>query len=228
MVVDVSTGGSALYREISMRFEDFFEVELDVLVLTHYHNRHISTIYKLLGDIRVRTIWLPMSMPEVDQDKAIKDEGNLRSIVELAERRRVEVRYYLPEESAEITQGLTMERLYYVMLKRSTHPTLSFSITYGRKEEEGRLAFIGASAWESEEADAIKQMATSSDVLMFSKHGPVIKSTLTLTDWSTIPKIVFFADGNVAEAIGESKEMGVVLGRSKLILGGDYAQVTLP
>lgn len=228
VLFDLTDGSYTTYSELLAESMPVGVTEIEALVLTHYHNRHISTIYKLLGDIRVRTIWLPMSMPEVDQDKAIKDEGNLRSIVELAERRRVEVRYYLPEESAEITQGLTMERLYYVMLKRSTHPTLSFSITYGRKEEEGRLAFIGASAWESEEADAIKQMATSSDVLMFSKHGPVIKSTLTLTDWSTIPKIVFFADGNVAEAIGESKEMGVVLGRSKLILGGEYAQVTLP
>ncbi len=231
VLFDITDGSYTAYREFLSDSMPPNATEIEALVLTHYHNRHVSTVYKLLGDVRVRTIWLPMSMPEVEQDKAIKDEGNLQAIVQLAKQRRVEVRYYLPNEGAKVTDGLTIEKLYYAMLKRSTHPTIALSLVYTGDDEEdspGRIAWLGASAWESDYADEIGQAATSSDVLVFSKHGPVIKTTFTLTDWSRIPKIVFFTDGNTAKALEGSKEMSVVLKRAQLILGGEYTRILLP
>ena len=231
VLFDITDGSYPVYSEFLA--EGFPEggTEIEALVLTHYHNRHISTVYKLLGDVRVRTIWLPMSMPEVDPDKAIKDEGNLRAIQQLAEQRRVEIRYYLPDEGTNIVEGLKLERLYYAMLKRSSHPTIGLDLRYERKEDrevDGKIAFVGASSWEGVYKDELVKIATSSDVLIFSKHGPVIKSSLDLKDWFGIPEVVLFADANVSQAIEPSKEMSVVLKRALVIFGGNYAKITLP
>lgn len=231
VLFDMTDGSYTVYREFLSDHLPENATEIEALVLTHYHNRHISTIYKLLGDIRVRTIWLPMSMPEVDQDKAIKDEGNLFAIIQLAQERRVEVRYYLPDEGCAVVEGLEIERLYYAMIKRSTHPTIGLSLIYkdiANEQTAKRITIMGASSWESAHAEEIKESATASDVLMFSKHGPVVKSTITLLDWSCVPEIVFFADGNTSEVVEGSKEMSVVLKRAQIILGEPHAQFLLP
>ncbi len=230
VLCDVTDGSYTAYRDFIADGKPKGATEIDALVLTHYHNRHISTIYKLLGDIRVRTIWLPLTMTSTDEDKAIKDEGNLRAIVALAKQRRVEIRYYLPEEGAAISDTLHLDRLYISMLKRSTHPTISFSFEYrSNPNEEGKhLTWLGASAWEAELADEVLLNATASDAIIFSKHGPVIKTSYTLIDWSNIPDVVLFADGNTATAIEASKEMSVVLNRAKILLGGQFTEVTLP
>ena len=230
VLCDITDGSYTTYRDFLSEGKPDTTTEIDALILTHYHNRHISTVYKLLGDIRVRTIWLPLTMTYTDQDKAIKDEGNLRSIVALAKQRRVEVRYYLPDESADITDTLTLERLYFSMLKRSTHPTVSFTFNYrSQPQEEGKcLTWLGASAWEGDSADELLLAATASDVMIFSKHGPVIKTTYSLIDWSNIPDIVLFSDGNTAAALEASKEMSIVLERARVLLGEEYAQMDLP
>jgi hypothetical protein len=87
---------------------------------------------------------------------------------------------------------------------------------------------VGASAWESKEVKEISLSATSSDTLIFSKHGPVVKTEYTLIDWVCVPDIVLFADGNTAAALQSSKEMSVVLRRARVLLGEDKIEVTLP
>ncbi len=231
VLFDVTDGSYPVYSEFLANGMPDGQTEIEALVLTHYHNRHISTVYKLLGDIRVRTIWLPMSMREVDPDKAIKDEGNLIAIRRLAEERRVEVRYYLPDEATDIVNGLTLERLFYAMIKRSSHPTIGFELSYERSdhgEQKGTVAFVGASSWESGHADELMRAATSSEVLIFSKHGPILKSSFDWRDWSNIPDIVLFSDVNVSEAIEPSKEMGIVLKRARVILAENVTTITLP
>lgn len=230
VLCDVTDGSYTTYRDFLTEGKPDGTTEIDALVLTHYHNRHISTVYKLLGDIRVRTIWLPLTMTSTDEDKAIKDEGNLRAIVALAKQRRVEICYYLPEEGAEICDTLVLDRLYFSMLKRSTHPTVSFSFEYrSNPQQEGKqLTWLGASAWESELSDDLLRAATASDAIIISKHGPIIKTSYSLIDWSNIPDFILFADGNAAAAIEASKEMGIVLDRSEIMFGGQYTQMTLP
>ena len=231
VLFDITDGSYPVYSEFLADGMPEGQTEIEALVLTHYHNRHISTVYKLLGDIRVRTIWLPMSMREVDPDKAIKDEGNLIAIRRLAEERRVEVRYYLPDEATDIVDGLTMERLFYSMIKRSSHPTIGFELSYDRSvygEQKGTIAFVGASTWESGYADELMKVATASQVLIFSQHGPIVKSSVDWRDWSNIPDIVLFSDVKISEAVAPSKEMGVVLKKARVILGETVTKMTLP
>lgn len=230
VLCDVTDGSYGVYRDFLSDARPDGTTEIEALVLTHYHNRHVSTVYKLLGDVRVRTIWLPLTMPLVDSDKAVQDEGNLRSIAALAEQRNVEVRYYLPEDGADVLDTLSLDRLYFSMLKRSTHPTVSMDWSYaGRgKQSDGNLFWLGASAWEADEAQDILLSATAADTLIFAAHGPVIKSTYSLTDWSDLPDFVLFASGNVSAALEPSPDMTVVLRHARLLLGDEAIEMTLP
>jgi hypothetical protein len=56
----------------------------------------------------------------------------------------------------------------------------------------------------------------------------VIKSTYTLTEWSNLPDLVLFANGNVAAAIEPSPDMSVVLRHARLVLGDEPIEMTLP
>jgi ComEC/Rec2-related protein len=230
VLCDVTDGSYGAYREFLANARPDSTTEVEALVLTHYHNRHVSTVYKLLGDVRVRTIWLPLTMPFVDGDKAVQDEGNLRSIAALAKQRNVEVRYYLPEEGADILDTLSLERLYFSMLKRSTHPTVSMNWSYeGKgKQTDGHLFWLGASAWDADEARNLLLCATAADTLIFAAHGPVIKSTYSLTDWTNKPDQVLFANGNVSAAIEPSPDMTVVLRHARLFLGDEAIEMILP
>jgi ComEC/Rec2-related protein len=230
VLCDVTDGSYGAYREFLADARPDGTTEIEALVLTHYHNRHVSTVYKLLGDIRVRTIWLPLTMPLVDDDKAVQDEGNLRSIAALAKQRNVEVRYYLPEDGADILDTMSLDCLYFSMLKRSTHPTVSMDWSYeGRGEQaDGHLFWLGASAWEADDAQDILLSATAADTLIFAAHGPVIKSTYTLTDWTNKPDTILFANGNVSAAIEPSPDMAVVLRHARLFLGDKAIEMPLP
>jgi hypothetical protein len=168
-------------------------------------------------------------MPHTDHQKAIKDEGNLRAIAALAKERRVEVRYYLPAEGADVTPSLSLDRLYFSMLKRSTHPTVSMSWQYEKGNGKvGSLVWLGASSWESDLSTEIFHSIALADALWFAGHGPVIKSTYTLTEWSNLPDLVLFANGNVAAAVEPSPDMSVVLRHARLLLGDEPIEMTLP
>ncbi len=230
VLCDVTDGSYGVYRDFLNDARPDTTTEIEALVLTHYHKRHVSTVYKLLGDIRVRTIWLPLTMPLVDGDKAVQDEGVLRSIAALAQAQGVEVRYYLPQAGADILDTLLLDELHFSMLKRSTHPTVSMDWSYDGRggQSDGTLFWLGTSAWEAEEAQDILWAATAADTLIFAAHGPVIKSTYSLTDWSNRPDIVLFANGNVSAALQDSPDMAVVLRHAALYLGDEPIEMTLP
>ncbi len=223
VLCDVTDGGYTSYRALFSNALPDGTTEIEALVLTHYHNRHISSVLQLMGDYRMRTIWLPMTMPDAPQEKAMQDEGILRSIVSLAKARRVEVRYYLPAEGAVITETLTLERLYYCMLKRSTHPTVSMRWCYRTSPEHagGRMVWLGASSWEGALAQEIFDDISACDTLILALHGPIIKSKYTLTQFQDEPTLVLFTNGNAAAALTATPEATQAFRHAQLILAQD-------
>ncbi len=230
ILCDITDGSYGVYREFLVDGKPSGATELDGLILTHYHNRHISTVYKLLGSIKIRTIYLPLTMPEVDQEKAQKDESILRSIASLARERDVSVQYYLPKERISLTETLSLECLHYSMLERSTHPTISMTWQYqnGKNAEWKRLVWLGASSWESEKSENVLTDATAANVLIFANHGPKIKSDYELKDFTVQPELWLFADGNASVPLQPTPEATEILGRLNPRLGNNKINLTLP
>lgn len=228
VLCDVTDGSYSTYRALLRDGLPPAVTEIESLVLTHYHNRHITSIYHLLGDIKVRTIWLPMTMPDTDADKAMHDEGLLRSIAAFAQRRRVEVRYYLPSEGAQILDTLSLERLYFEMLDRSTHPTVALSWLHQRGKQDARLFYLGASSWEGKRAERMLENMACSDAVVLAGHGPVIKSEYAVASWQRQPKVVVFGNAKTSTALLPNPSTSAALAGADIILADGHTRIRLP
>ena len=176
MVVDVSTGGSALYREISMRFEDFFEVELDVLVLTHYHSYHAGTIRKLMGNLKIHKILLPE--PITEKDKTYFDQ--ICAVIS----DHAEIETYPTDGSyKEILGEITLYLPKTEYLPRSSHPLICFSADIG---EEGKgFSYLGSGMTETDFSDCIRS------VTVVGMHGPSMKHIFDMEPMKNAELVVF-------------------------------------
>ncbi len=193
VLCDLSDGGYTSYR-------DFFDealpddtTEVEAVILTHYHNRHIASLRKLFNRIRVRSIWLPLTMPPAGESKAEQDEGIARAIAALAAEYRVRVHTYLPGEDVAVTDHFTLESLTYRMIPRSTHPTLAVGFRYeGRRDGKlCRLTYLGSSVWESDAWNALAECLPDSQTLIMGMHGPVLKTEMTLPECPRVSGILF-------------------------------------
>lgn len=211
VLCDVSDGSYRAVRDLLREGLPPEVTELEALVLTHYHARHIATVYQLLGDIKVRTLWLPMTMPLADNEKAMQDEGILRSVAALARLRRVEVRYYLPSEGAHVLDTLTLDRLYYEMLGRSTHPTVAMSWSHQAGTDTSALFYLGASVWEGKQTEAVLAHLSQADAIVLARHGPVIKKRYQISEWSDAPALVIVTGDDAIAALKPDRETEIAL-----------------
>ena len=205
VLCDVTDGSYTTYRTLFDGGLPDATTEIEAVVLTHYHARHVSSMMKLMGDYRVRTVWLPITMPYATEEKAEQDRGIMQSIAQLAQQRRADVRYYEPAHGATITGTLRLDHLYYDMIKRSTHPTVSAKWAYWNYSEHSTssMLWLGASAWEGDSADMIFSEAKASEVWLLSSHGPKIKRTYDPAEYgvTTAPLLIVSSNEGVLDAM---------------------------
>ena len=206
ILCDATDGSYTAYRSLFEEGLPLGTTEIEALVLTHYHKRHISTVRKILENYRVRTIYLPRTFDLVEEEKAEQDRGVAGSIAALARECRTQIRYYLPSEGAQITPGLSLDRLYYAMIKRSTHPTVSVCWSYGAAAEQSpnrSMIWLGASAWESGLWSEILDEMYSSPVWILGGHGPIIKRDYEIADEENadFPELIVCAGEAALEAL---------------------------
>ena len=159
-VVDISTGGSAVYRELSGRLSYFCEAELDVLVLTHYHVYHAGTIRKLMDRVKIHQILLPE--PKTENEMAYFDQ------ICAAVSGNAEIVIYQTDGNSALSIGeITLRLPKREYSARSSHPIVCFSADIG---ENGKgFAYLGEGATETDFSDAVHS------VTVIGAHGPVIK-----------------------------------------------------
>ncbi len=154
VLVDVSDGSYAKMNTASKEAASMGYCELDAVVLTHLHNRHISSLSKLSSAHMLRSVYIPE--PKTSSEKDIA-----RGIEDAMTLAKVPVFYYLEDEVIDANGvKLDIEREY---LKRSTHPVIG--ITFSGKTE---LEYFGSSYSEYDEI-------TSCENVIFGIHGPVCK-----------------------------------------------------
>lgn len=178
VICDVSDGA---YTRLSRAAEAMREervTEVDALVLTHLHKKHISSVAKFVAAEHVGTLYVPLPVTAADAEIAEKlrqtaNEAGIRYVTYGEER-------VCPIEETEL-DFVGIRRI-----KRSTHPTISFSLTDGKTGDS--LLYVGASAWESEIAEAEGVAA-----VVFGAHGPVAKKDCDF-DFGDAKKIFVCSD----------------------------------
>ncbi len=179
---------------------DRYATEVDAYVITHYHQRHISTVYRLICSEHVKSIWLPYPQDE-------REYGIMWNIVYYADKYGCQAMVYEAGENIDLLGigEFNVERSY---IKRSTHPTLMLSIEY----EKERITYVGASAHEGTLYPTIQNYTGDSQYIIFGVHGPIIKSQYlyTLNDrlkqviWANNDMISYFKCKTDQENILES------------------------
>ncbi len=182
LLCDISDGSYGYLAELTAAMSELHSCEVEALVLTHYHNKHIQYLGRLCDREVLRSLVLPEPIDE-------REEGLYRSLVSTAEREGVEVHTVKIGEAYLFgdTEIFLHERMY---LSRSTHPATAVSVN----AYDNLLTLLSCSFNQSHAS--ITEYAEQSDFVIFGHHSPVYKKAFGLT-FDAEPKAVLVSDAAV-------------------------------
>lgn len=192
LLCDISDGSYTALRTACETAREHYATEIEGLLLTHLHKRHIQSTARLAQTYILRSLILPT--PET------ADEAEIAvSIASFATENKIPVVYYDARAADCILFGSTEiypgERVY---LSRSTHPVITLTV----KTPEFSVQYLGKSWNET-------TVCTEGDVLLLGAHGPIYKRTFTLPQTGTIllrPAAAEFYTGEAAARLYETTE----------------------
>ena len=182
MICDLSDGSYSNVRAALEVARDNYATEVEAFMLTHYHQRHISSAYRLMCSELVHEIWLPFPLDE-------REYNIMWSVVYYAEKCGSDVVVYRQGETVTLCDLAEVE-LMRDYIKRSTHPTLAMRIGY----EDRDTVFIGASVIESDMYDAVSAMTPEAEYIIFGVHGPITKKEYSYLFGENLQEIAFAND----------------------------------
>ena len=174
VLVDVSDGSYSKLSTASTYASSKGYCELDAVILTHLHNRHINSLAKLSSAYMLRGVYLPEpeTSAEAEIAKGIEDAMNFA---------KVSIFYYGEDDCIDANGvKLEIEKAY---LKRSSHPVIGVTFS-GRID----LKYFGSSYSEYDEI-------TSGERIIFGIHGPVCKQGFSVDASKCL--LLSFADEDV-------------------------------
>jgi len=177
----------------------FYSDDIDVYMLTHYHNRHIATFSKISSSSYVRMLWLP----EPHSESEMKIAADLSAI---AEDCSCGVSFYSASAASGINFGDTEIKLHpKAYLSRSTHPIFAFEINCEGQD----LTYITSSYAEySASSDVINdRILSETNITVFGVHGPVIKKPLSGAILEFRPSLAVAASIDVCEKYGRGADI---------------------
>ncbi len=163
-ISDASFGYSYLLTD---EMAELHVCEIDTLLLTHYHNKHVQ----LLNRLSEREILRNLVLPEPIDDR---ENGIFTSLTESADLHGVTVTVIPSGGSFDFhgTEITLFERTY---LSRSTHPITAVEIALETEE------IILLSGSFNESVQEIASAAEQAEYLIFGNHSPVYKKTFGLS-----------------------------------------------
>ncbi len=176
LLIDITAGGYSTLRRGALVSKPLYCTEIEAVMLTHLHSKHIESLEKLWKREMVRQIWVP----DEDTETAYR-------LYEKAAAAGVEIVTYTPGEVLSFgeAQIVTYESQY---LDRSVQPIIRLDV----EAEDSRLVYLGASWAEAYELDEFQTEET--EVLWFGAHGPLYKAEVYASELSAV-KAVFRTGG---------------------------------
>ena len=181
LLIDITAGGYAALRRGADVSKPLYCTEIEAVMLTHLHNKHIEPLEKLWKREMVRQIWIP----DEDTETAYR-------LYEKAAAAGVEIVTYTPGEilSFQGARIVTYESKY---LDRSVQPIIRLDVEAGAS----RLVYLGASWAEACRLDEFQTQDT--EVLWFGAHGPLYKADIYVSELSAVGAV--FRTGEALEYV---------------------------
>lgn len=175
LLCDISNGSYSAINYAYSHAKKSGATELDILLLTHLHKRHITSFDRISDTAYVRMLILPE--PETEAEENI-----VLSLQEIAENKNIPVRKYTRGNTSIEFCGNTI-RIDTATLSRSTHPTITMHMTVHGHE----IAYIGASAAEAMDIGDTIRFST----VIFGTHGPIYKQEFENVPIDASTRIIF-------------------------------------
>lgn len=164
MIIDVSDGAKNFANILLYGAKEQHATELDGYLLTHYHNRHLSTFQSLADNWIVRKLYLPKPMSE-------EEESIHHALCQAAEEHHVAVETF---EKSILFGRLTISVGPRTWLSRSTHPITGLRLTCG----EETVVYTSSSYGETDAV--IVNWMENCTIGIFGAHSPVHKKEFAL------------------------------------------------
>lgn len=201
MLIDASDGS---YTSAERGWEQLSEqniTELDVLVLTHYHTRHSSTLTKLAQNTVIRTLVLP--------DPISDEEKHLCSVLsDIASNAGIATRICRRGEEDMVFGQIRLSLLPSEYLTRSSQPLIGYRMTAG----DDTVLYLGGAAFEAKEDTPYSSQRASgllnTDILMLGIHGPLYKQDIDFTPQTPL-RAVICADHEIRSLLAEAVRSSV-------------------
>jgi len=179
LICDISTGAYSYIYNLTDEVASMHVCEIDTLMLTHYHSKHVSLLERLAQREILKNVVLPEPVDE-------RESGIYASLLESAALYGVNTVFIPAGESFEFagTEITPLDRTY---LSRSTHPITAVQIDLC-----GKSAVIVSCSF-NQSTEAVADAVSNADYVIFGGHSPVYKKAFD-TDLSGA-KAVVVSDG---------------------------------
>jgi hypothetical protein len=170
-VVDISEGYFSPLRTVYALANDAGITEIDTLMLTHYHTKHLSSISRFMSELQVQRLLLPR--PQNEDDAWV-----MAQLAETANALGV-VPEMIPENgNFELIKGVTVDYSGINRIERSNSPILCISFSDG----EDRLTYLSESSWDAdgEIRSCLASFTADSDYILIGEQGPVSKTVFDI------------------------------------------------
>lgn len=175
LLCEMADGSFGYAYTLTDEMAEMHVCEIDALLLTHYHNKHIQMADRLASREILRSIVLPE--PIDDRERGIY--GNL---CEIAALKKIPV-ITLPAGGSFDFHGITVTLPDRIYLSRSTHPVTAVQIDLGTEE----IVLLSCSFNQS--VPEITYFAENAEYVILGNHSPVYKKTFGLSFVSE-PKVL--------------------------------------
>ena len=162
VLVDVSDGSYASFYNSREWFSETAFTEIESVVLTHYHARHVSSLDRLFKEEMVRVVCLPAPTSAEELDV-------MKDIISSALENGVAVKLYTDEQIFSVCEGFEMFKLRDGLRDGSTRKIISFSI----QTREGMFTYADRSWHQADTNTGIAHFISSSEAVVLGCHGPI-------------------------------------------------------
>lgn len=172
MLCDLSDGGYTTLSLAAERLEGGSGIDrIDVLLLTHYGTRHVTSFARLAAAHRVGTLCLPA--PKGEREEAI-----CRQLERIAAENGCTAVRFAAEPTAALTfGGVTVTLAAPLYLDRSAKPLISLALEVG----DARIFYAGSSAFSTLQP-VFFSLFDSADLLICGAYGPAVHKDFTPED----------------------------------------------
>jgi len=169
-MIDITEGHYSPLSLMYMEAQEKGVTEIDTLMLTHYHSKHLSAVSRFISNVKVRRILLPY--PQNENDAWI-----MAQLATTASSSNVAVEM-IPESGIEVINGVFVSYSGINRIKRSNSPILFLSFDSG----EERLTYLSESSWEATGDLRAKLYAAvaESEYVFIGVQGPVAKTVFDI------------------------------------------------